>query len=345
MSIKIILMVIIIFAVVLYIAFSFSKKGFLKHAKTINTAVHENPEIKNEENLSPEVFSSTPENITDVQNIAVKENLAPEVFDNTPENTTQDVQNIAVEENLSPEIFDSTPENTTQDVQNITSEKNFDADLFQAVSSPDTKPQKIQELIKAGANVNAVNEEGKSVLMKCSENISNPDISRVIKTLISRGARINARDKNSMTALMYAAKNGNSKIVKSLLAAGANVNAKIDLSDNENNNDPENKKVLLDVDAGVENGETALMFATMNNDNPEIVKMLIKAEAKINLKTSLGYTALMYAAMNSTNPEIIKTLIKAGATLKAKNCVGDTAFDLAKDDAIKNVLREAVSKK
>ncbi|MGA2761807.1 MAG: ankyrin repeat domain-containing protein [Spirochaetia bacterium] len=45
-----------------------------------------------------------------------------------------------------------------------------------------------------------------------------------------------------------------------------------------------------------------------------------------------GTTALMFAAVYNENPEVLATLLDAGADAKAKNGRGNTAFDYARNN-------------
>ena len=102
--------------------------------------------------------------------------------------------------------------------------------LFATSSSRGT----FKKLIKAGADVNATDDEGVTPLMlvcKCS-----PDdrIAAYVTTLIKMGANINAQDKEGKTALMYALENerkainieARDKFITMLLEAGADVSIK-----------------------------------------------------------------------------------------------------------------------
>jgi ankyrin repeat protein len=79
-------------------------------------------------------------------------------------------------------------------------------------------------MIAAGANVNEVNEEGKTALMLAAETGS----LEIVRTLIDAGATIDARDKQGRTALMWALFNREKKLerVQLLLRAGADTGAK-----------------------------------------------------------------------------------------------------------------------
>jgi hypothetical protein len=136
---------------------------------------------------------------------------------------------------------------------------------------------KIQELIKAGADINA---SGGQALGYASAQ-GNLEI---VKELIKAGADIN--DSN---ALRFASSSGYIDVVKELITAGADVNVKDS------------------------NGKTALIYASESRLEPiESVKELITAGADVNVKDFSGGTALIYAS-NTGNYKIVKALKDAGA--------------------------------
>ena len=79
-----------------------------------------------------------------------------------------------------------------------------------------------EEAIKAGANVNDVNEYEDTALMLASRN-GHKDM---VEMLIKAGAEVNAKNKREETALMLASRNGHKDMVEMLIKAGANVNDK-----------------------------------------------------------------------------------------------------------------------
>ncbi|MBR1602034.1 MAG: ankyrin repeat domain-containing protein [Synergistaceae bacterium] len=129
---------------------------------------------------------------------------------------------------------------------------------------------------------------------------------------------------------------GTAQQVAHAMENGANVNAK----DNDgntaliwaarNNENPEVIAALIkagaDINAKNKNGNTALIWAARNNEKPEVIATLIKAGANIDAKNKNGNTALIWAARNNKNPEVIATLIKADANIDAKNKNGNTAL-------------------
>jgi len=73
-------------------------------------------------------------------------------------------------------------------------------------------------------------------------------------------------------------------------------------------------------------GDSSLLFAASNNENPEIIKLLLDAGANINQKNKYGGTALYEASRFNNNLEVIKELIKLGANINEKDSDGETAL-------------------
>jgi len=109
-------------------------------------------------------------------------------------------------------------------------------------------------------------QELNAQLLKAGTNLE------LIKELLDKGANINNRDKDGMTALHNAAIEGHIEIVKYLLKRGANLEAANNV------------------------GMTALHLAVYNR-NIEVVRELIKNGAKLNIRDNSGNTALDYAVI------------------------------------------------
>jgi hypothetical protein len=140
----------------------------------------------------------------------------------------------------------------------------------------------VQLLISSGADVNAKNGAGKSVLMM----LDNDATSDLLWELINAGAKVNAKDSEGNTPLMEAAGVNNVDLIRTLLEAGAKVNAA-------------NKQ-----------GRTALMAAAseglVNN-----IRALILAGSEINAVDDEGKNALDYA-MESDHAAVVRLLRSEG---------------------------------
>ena len=120
-----------------------------------------------------------------------------------------------------------------------------------------------------------------------------------VQALLQSGARVNEKDNEGRTPLMFASAYGHSSIVQVLLDAGADVNAKAN------------------------NGSTALVGASWNG-HTDTVQVLLANGAKVNEKNRDGVTALMGSAVGG-HISTVKTLLDAGdcATLSDTVTMGN----------------------
>ena len=103
-----------------------------------------------------------------------------------------------------------------------------------------------------------------------------PERQERVQAAIDKGEDPNARDKDGVTPLMYAAGyNQNPQVITTLLKAGADINAR----DRYNNMTP-------------------LMYAAWFNQNPELITTLLDAGADAKAKSSVGKTAFDFAQYN-----------------------------------------------
>ena len=107
-----------------------------------------------------------------------------------------------------------------------------------------------------------------------------------IKELLNKGVNINTRDKENMTALIWASREGNIEIVKFLLD-----NSQIKI----------NEKNI--------NGWTALIYASLNKSTEITTLLLNDSRTEINEKTIAGGTALILACEHK-RLENVKLLLK-----------------------------------
>jgi ankyrin repeat protein len=135
-----------------------------------------------------------------------------------------------------------------------------------------------------------------------------------VRSLIERGAELNAQSAEGNTALIQAVHARNADVVKWLLSKGADVNRKTNV------------------------GFTALMAAAYMKQQG-IVDMLLARNAEVDAqKADTGMTPLMFAA-HEGDAGIVKSLLARGANVRLKNNEGKTALALAEDaqaiDAVK----------
>jgi ankyrin repeat protein len=155
-------------------------------------------------------------------------------------------------------------------------------------------------LLRAGAKVNAADDDGVTPLSLAVENASLPMVEKLLKA----GADANAVRSSGLTPLMTAVHTGNVEVVKALLAHGAEVNAMTNKS-----------------------RATALMWA-IGDRNKEIAKLLIDAHADVHAVGAKGLTPLLLTARNG-DIEMVKMLIAAGVNVNESGSDGAHALPLA----------------
>lgn len=134
------------------------------------------------------------------------------------------------------------------------------------------------------------------VFFSCGKNLNDELVqaamqgkTEMLKTLLSKGADVNAKDqKYQSTALMWAAHNGHTDVVRILIEKGAAIDEK-----------------------GKE-GETALWYAAQKGQL-ETLKILAENGSDINLVGRNGDTALAVARKNN-HDSIVAYLIKSNAS-------------------------------
>lgn len=199
--------------------------------------------------------------------------------------------------------------------------------------------EEIKNMLETGINVNAIDKNGRTLLMLAVKENVNPEI---IKILLEAGVDVNARGGSKMTALIYAAgSNTNPDVIKILLEAGADINAigtygATPIINAARNQNLEILPILLDAGADVNfqttNGFSPLICASGYNTNPEAIQILLDAGANIEATFHNGITPLMQASQFNTNPEVIKFLIDAGEDVNARNNEGCTPLMFAAKD-------------
>ena len=199
-------------------------------------------------------------------------------------------------------------------------------------------PPVINLLIRRGTDVNKANPcDGHTPLHEAAEYGSLP----VIELLISKGARIDARNKLGRTPLFQAATKGHRDAAICLLDHGADINAQAvfgftPLFHAAQFRHPPLVDLLLtrganpnlSTNAASEfEGQTALHKSSYLGDL-EIVQRLVEGGADVNQQDAKGYSSLCAAAQNG-HLKIVKLLVKKGANIHEADQYGRNPLHMA----------------
>ncbi len=199
-------------------------------------------------------------------------------------------------------------------------------DYDEAILNHYDKPETLQLLITAGADVNKADKDGKTPLYWAT---SKGHTECVKLLLAAPGIDVNKASKKGYTPLYWAARDGHTEIVKLLLAApGIDISNWNALSIAVLKNDCNTIKQLLqsgaDVNKADMKGENPLYWAAMFG-HTECVKLLLAAPGiDVNKANKYGTTPLSRAAGNG-HPECVKQLLAApGIDVNQTNMIGET---------------------
>jgi len=148
------------------------------------------------------------------------------------------------------------------------------------------RPDIVQMLIRAGANVKAANRYGATPLWLASVNGD----AKTIAMLLEGGADAGSSNADGESALMVAARTGKTDAVNLLLARGADPNAKEGWR-----------------------GQTALMWAAAEG-HAAVIDLLVARGADLKTRSNAGFTALLFAAREG-RIAAVDALLKAGADM------------------------------
>lgn len=208
-------------------------------------------------------------------------------------NTNQNIQSSSTEDDI---IIDKSNEEVIIEAKPISTVDKW----MSTVQAKERDYSVIEEMLKNGQNANQGIFEGSSMLhLGAWQNDE-----KLFALGISYGGNIATLNKNSETALHWAAYSKNPNILKIAL------------------NDKNYSKILNKQN---KNGRTVFHFNALQWGNLDVAKMLINAKADINIKDNNGQTALHYAVA-LRRWDLAKLYITAGADIKAKDNSGDS-FD------------------
>ena len=199
--------------------------------------------------------------------------------------------------------------------------------MSQAATAPivdaakNQEQQKVRTLLNEHADVNARSDDGSTALLWAAH----WNDLKTAEALLRAGADANAANDFKMTPLSQACTNANSGLVELLLKSGAHPNTPIATGETPlmtcaKSGSVDAVQALIAHDANVNAKEpvahqTALMWAAAER-HPEVVKLLLKANADFRAHTQKGFTALHFAARQG-DEQIVTLLLNAGMDINA----------------------------
>lgn len=186
-----------------------------------------------------------------------------------------------------------------------------DEQLFKAVEDSDT--ERIEQMIQAGANINAQDQNGRTSTMIATYN---NDLTSA-KVLIEAGADVNIQDDMQNTPFLYAGAEGYLDILKLTIEAGA--------------------------DPAITNryGGTALIPASEHGYVDVVQELLTQTSVDVDHVNQLGWTALLEAIIlndgNAQQQETIQLLIDHGADVNISDRDGVSPLSHAQNKGFKEI--------
>ena len=162
--------------------------------------------------------------------------------------------------------------------------------------------EQIEKALKSGANVNARDTSGATMLMKAVDEHEKPN-PELIRLFLHYGADVNVRnDRDSL-----------------LIRAAYNYRLDFDTF-----------KLLLDSCTDIQSADTeqnTVLIAASYYNTPEVVRLLLERNtSNINAQDEFGRTALMYAVWHNNYP-VVNILLDYGADVSLKDENGESAAD------------------
>ena len=221
---------------------------------------------------------------------------------------------------------------------------------------------KLNILVKNGANINTLDEEGNNALLFALKNDAPKDY---ILKLLELGSNVSLSDKNGVTPLSvaFAKRNYPIEIYEEIIKRGGDVNVnsldgnKLIWAEIMNNSKAGLLEVLLKNGAEAEkDGDYPICyflrekFNTINDYDArmEILDVLVKYEKKLNEAICDTYTPLTFVVKNNFPADVIRLLLSYGADPEVKDKGGISMVDYLSsrehyDDTIIIKTRENVT--
>lgn len=196
----------------------------------------------------------------------------------------------------------------------------------------------VNKIIKKGGKIDITNKKDESILIVAIE-YSYFEILEILLKANYYGETLgisitDMRDKNMRTPLHYAIEIQNIKAIKLLLKYGSNVNTSDKYGINALHLAVKSRSLAIcelilphiaDVDSRYNTGESALHIAC-NFDLIDIVKLLRKYNANMNVQDHSHEYAPLHYSVFINNKELIALLLKSGAEPNFQDISGNTAL-------------------
>lgn len=211
-----------------------------------------------------------------------------------------------------------------------------------AIIMPENLTEVVRLLLDTGADANTISKEGYPILTLAAANVRR-DNCDIVEMLLKKGAKIDALDQEGSTALMYAIRNGNTESAKLLITSGADLNKTNKVKETALTIAIANKQhdiftLLVKKGANVnivsKNNKgkegTLLEIESENKTNEDSIILLLENGAKIPQPTKRGKTFLMKVAAKGLTRVVEYLLEQKNIDILAKDNRGLTAVDYAK---------------
>ena len=229
--------------------------------------------------------------------------------------------------------------------------------------------QFLQDLIDRGVDVEAVGDDGQTVLYQA---IRAKDLAGV-RLLVGAGANVNGTGPSGETVLRQAIRAGDTNIVRLLLDAGADIEGTPPLITDALGNpemlslliewgadlnyrnyagesvlfeairsgNTESVMVLLDSGAVLESQDESvdsLLEVAARSSTPEMARLFITVGGDVNSADRRG-RPMLFTAIESAHPEMVRLFLEAGADPDAMDTLGDTALMAAAEEPNPEAVR------
>ncbi|MDD5403798.1 MAG: ankyrin repeat domain-containing protein [Sulfuricella sp.] len=221
--------------------------------------------------------------------------------------------------------------------------------------------QRTMTLIAAGADVNYVDDDGRSILMSTVSMLVDGTMSRrylrnieqVVDLLLTHGASPNIGNVPPLVPpLMLAAAFGKLHLVNTMIRHGAELDKTLEdgstalwvsLTRGEDATSANEECAVALINAGAdlsakyEDGATILSAAAESGFLPVVRAILERRSEDINSQDKNGITALMSAANAGRSKDVVEILLESGADPAIKDSNGETAADYANKNGHKEI--------